>query len=388
MSSYLTLKECLTLASSSRRCLLDIIPVLEQRRARMVQPYAITMIVRGSESQYQLPPSPTSSMDSSCLLVEEKDEVKRTKQKNEEEITFGLLATLRREYDDLLHVVHVFPTLQDRIGALLKRLPSQYRLKSVVQELHKSLLLPMPRSRSVSTNLVDQLSTTVRPLKLYESVLGQILAADNGNEAKKCIDLHQYIGDVLCLTYLWHDCTTNCSFAEGSGKRLLPTQTKTTTTSATTTKSMYQSWILLHSSILRSQTFSGTERARLGIPNFVAAAPGTENNKIKNATVTNMIERYNRQLWAQPVIPLDVIRTSAFMNSTLTVVYDDFGPLGPSFRGRDVVRMCEVTAHCFLAAMSASMQARATAFEWMAVAHETAVQTRPVSVRAPLVRLS
>jgi hypothetical protein len=100
MSSYLTLKECLTLASSSRRCLLDIIPVLEQRRARMVQPYAITMIVRGSESQYQLPPSPTSSMDSSCLLVEEKDEVKRTKQKNEEEITFGLLATLRREYDD------------------------------------------------------------------------------------------------------------------------------------------------------------------------------------------------------------------------------------------------------------------------------------------------
>ena len=88
----------------------------------------------------------------------------------------------------------------------------------------------------------------------------------------------------------------------------------------------------------------------------------------------------------------------------MCIIYDDFGPLGPnySFRGRDIVRVRDITAdtmtECLLlyqptTATSSTIYAGLNgtireAIEWICIVHEQSYKARPMSVRIPMIRFN
>ena len=80
----------------------------------------------------------------------------------------------------------------------------------------------------------------------------------------------------------------------------------------------------LHSSILRVKSFTTAQRHRLGIPEFSGLSE---------------------------MVPNDHYINDAFLSSEMTLIFREFGPLGPAFRGRDIVRMHEIPAQRLFAFM-------------------------------------
>ena len=66
-------------------------------------------------------------------------------------------------------------------------------------------------------------------------------------------------------------------------------------------------------------------------------------------------------------------------DAVLTLIYDEFAPLGPQFRGRDIVQIRDVSA-------SSMTTGAAAALDWIQVAHEQATKTYPMTVRPPEIR--
>lgn len=338
-------------------------------------------------------------------------------------IKLGLFDELQRDNPDLDDVT-VFPTVQDRAEQLASEIPAMYPLKKTVQELCESLRATdgdceLPRSPNPTPrNMIDLLRQTVRPLKLHAEVLNAALRS--GGCDVGCTELHQYIGDVLCVAYLLYDCddsgssNNNCSFAEGS-----PTPYRLAESIRRSPPSCYRSWVLMHASILRTQQFSDRERSLLGIHGLQSPPEADLEFHATMASFEAQIYSKSRSSGsgmpqsAGWTMPMDSYRTETFLQSEMVLVYDDFGPLGPSFRGRDVVRVRDLSAQSMLACFTSSNVAAAAAatvstaaeaiavttddagrgdarrreaLAWMCVAHEQAFQARPVSVRTPVVR--
>ena len=129
----------------------------------------------------------------------------------------------------------------------------------------------------------------------------------------------------------------------------------------------------------------------------------TEYN-VRNATCRVGLEAYACEpSWFFHAAGILQIRTDQFVKSEICIIYDDFGPLGPSFRGRDIVRVRDITAdtitECLLlyqpnmtttntitTTNGALNSTTREAIEWMCIVHQQANKTRPMSVRVPMIR--
>jgi len=371
--SFLTIQDCVRLGSASSSTLQEVLPNLLQRRNRMKIPYAIV------KQPVAPPSSPTSAMQDfgSSTISSTSSTTTAAETLSPSSNEFGLLSDLQQVHpkEDLV----IFPTVQDQVEELAIKMPLQHSHSGTVVALRNSLRLDLAndmaeaaRSGAPKASLIALLINVVSPLKLHAQVLGHALRDPSTTRRP----LHEYVGDVLAVTYLLNnDSTQFCSSVEGS-----PTQFHTGAPC-----SSYASWILLHSGILRTKQFSEEQRNVLGIPDYHAVHPATSD--ATRLTLTAQLYKKRMTSWS---VPMDRFRDEGFRESELTLVYDDFGPLGPSFRGRDVVRIRSISAQCLLAYFSSPAQhgeAARVAVDWMCLAHAQATKTRPMTVRTPVIRL-
>lgn len=346
-------------------------------------------------SQQSPPSSPTSSLQNISIL-----NTGYNCNQNPNSQNFGRRSDLEQFYstEDLF----VFPTVQDRVEQLAMQIPPNHSLTTSVFALRDSLQLDLAErvensagggTRTPNQVLIALLRDIVLPLRLHAQVLFQALvkprseASDNtvnennnnnnndisGNE----FPLHEYVGDILIVTYLLNsDSSHNCFSVEGSLTQFTVVQGAPDT---------YATWVLLCCGILRTKFLSEHERIVLGVPDFGSMY----HFDFTDPTVSHLAYSYHQSTcgWS---VPMERFHTDPFAMSELSLVYDDFGPLGPSFRGRDVVRIQQVSAQCLLACYMSPSRGIASrvAFDWMCLAHEQASKTRPMTVRTPMIRFT
>lgn len=348
--SFLELVDCLRFASTSSKAMREVLPTILVRRNLLLKPY---------------------------ILILEKDI----------RVTVGLLDD-HRCISDNEQLLYAFPTLPERVSQLATKIPQIHPLYVLVKELSTALsdcrrdfsmlfvdeLLPRK-------TLIESLRNVVLPLKLHASILNQALLSKHGKDTTTA-ELHSYIGDVLCVTYLLYDFGRTSLYAEGSisprslEKRLCrfpPT--------------CYQSWVLMHACILRTKHFTELQLSRMGLADFhLNISKPVVNNGDHMMTI--VCQQFRQFGWSMAI---SKARTDYFMKSEMCLVYDDFGPLGPAFRGRDIVRVRDVTAdalqECLIYDNIRNGGGNSQdAMEWICLAHEQTHKARPMSVRQPVIR--
>jgi hypothetical protein len=448
--SFLALRDCLRFTATSTTALQESLSTLWQRRRRLTQQYALAQIPNAAASEHlsnhdlpyteaaatmgQFESSPHQQHQQQHHHHQQHYDTETTGITKHRHVTrVGLRQDLLRAHPSLSESnMIVFPTVYDRIvnlQSLMTRLP-QHALQSTVREIRETLsqdhghieyhhLVALVTATAATTTdgtnpatpnetlskptltltsaemLIQTLRQIVRPLKLHHHILHTILFTPHDGG---CFSLTDYIGDVWCVAHLWFDNDRNCSFCEGTPSMLTVGESLSRAPPL-----RYRSWLLLHANLLRNMPWTARERARLGLAEIWAQrddegdvllenhGPSGSSDKHGNTGLAAMADLYHRMAstWTMPV---DCCRTDKFMNSSMVLVYDDFGPLGPSFRGRDLVRVRDVTAPAMLSGYYSCLRrngnSRHDALEWLCVAHEQAVKSRPMSVRSPIVRIT
>jgi hypothetical protein len=376
--SYLQLADCIRFASTSSMSLREVLPTIHIRRGRMTKTYAIIA-------------------------------TKTTASSNTFHTHVRALEDTENDTDNV-ECLYKFPTLQQRVTQLASKIPYTHPMHPIVQRLNMALT-SCTNNESVVVNeytsyteLIESLQMLILPLKLHAAILFNTILSNHCYQSTTTT-LHNYIGDVLCVTYLFYNLDQRCSYdyAEGSiTSHWLQQKLRRYTPTC------YQSWVLIHSSILRTKQFTKQQRIRLGLSDELQGGYTNLNNVLAN----NIKENVSLSKIYGWNIPIDLIRTDQFVKSEMCIVYDDFGPLGPSFRGRDIVRVRDLTAdaivECLLyynnnnhnenntptSIMTQQLQhprnvsSTREAFEWICIVHEQAFQSRPMSVRLPMVRFN
>ena len=256
------------------------------------------------------------------------------------------------------------PTVQESVEELCKRMPSTHGLRYIAIELRAKLRTELDFEEFASKRVVfEELFPAQQQIlnahKLHAKILSDAIRVDpldSGNASS----LEQYIGDVLAVAYLINQSTlrlveggpTIATFA-----RELRKESKNSIG--------YKSWVFMHSSILRVKSFTSDQRLRLRIPDLCKVSE---------------------------FLPNDCYINDDFLSSKMTVVLDDFGPLG-NFRARDVRSLRDISARrlfaFFISSDTHTQELRETtqgALDWLCLVHEEARKTRPMTVRPPLIR--
>lgn len=329
--SFLELKDCLNLGACSLSTAKQVLPEFRLRRKGLHKRFAYWR-----DWKY-----------TSCL----------------EASKIGLWDEVKEKYPNTKWVL--MPTVQERVDDLYKRMPCTHALYAMTAELQKELCKRLDETEFLENKNVgfDEIfpaqQQVLRAHKLHASILFGAMHSDPLLDGGNTASLEQYMGDVLAIAYLTNQSTlrlvegspTNTSFA-----RMLRQED---------TESLgYRKWVFMHSSILRVKSFSSSQRERLLIPDLCKVSE---------------------------FLPNDCHINERFLSSKMTVVLDDFGPLGPAFRGRDVVRLRDIPARrLFAFFISSDMQevgeTTRSALDWLCLVHEEVRKTRPMSVRSPVVR--
>jgi hypothetical protein len=259
------------------------------------------------------------------------------------------------------------PTVEERVDQLFKCLCSSHPQFSHVSELRLDLrvnfeaqltLVCKQTKKLVFEDIFMLLRRLTRSPRLHSEILVHAIHSNPlDKESEDSNLLSHYIGDVLSVTYLMSQShlriveggPTNATFLKNL--RRLPKG-----------DSCYRSWVYMHSSILLCKSFSDEQRKRLGTPEFSGLSE---------------------------MIPTDLYINDLFLSSVLTLVFNEFGPLGPAFRGRDLVRHADIPGRALFAFWMGNEQGETAtnALEWMMLVHEQSRKARPMTVRAPVVRL-
>lgn len=337
--SYLELSDCVKFSLTSTSIMKEILPALNERRNRI--------------------------NDRFCCLT------------NRLEISRGIFMVSTRvcnvasvKSGHLDSNVSLLPTVPENVLELSHLLPQNHALHNDVREMSDEL------NDAVADELVQNvpvdfsklhvtMKNIMRPMKLYQHIVSKVmffsLPMEKTGTSKVSID--QYVGDVLCLTYLGHQSeVTLVQLVEAVLKR-------------SNRLSTYTSWILLHSAILRRKRFSKLQQKRIGIQNI-------------NASISR----------ETTLFPLELVINNRFMSSELTLVIPSLGSRDSSFRLRDTVQMYTISAHCLYAYFNAidvdeelgSVQGAAgqIATEWICRVHEEVRRFRSVAVDPPTIRLT
>ena len=317
--SFLPLQDCLSFAACSTASMKDVFPSLVRRRNRLTARSAYSTKLR----------------------------------------QFTSLAP--RDFDIHGGDWQPIPSVQEQVEDLAHQVPRSHTSTGRIYQLRDSLRQPLDENLSKHTTSFDEIFRSMKDgvlaHKLHAAILRDTMSSDP-LEASSSVSVDQYLGDVLCLTYLFNQ--SNLGLIEGgpTSANLKPDLRGTHRVS-----SCYRSWVYLHSSILRVKTFSEPQRQRLGV-----------------SELPNILSE---------LIPNDFCINEFFLSSEMTLVYSDFGPLGSTFRQRDIVRVRDIGARrlfCLLMTNDSTGETRGT-LEWLCLIHEQARKVRPMTVRPPLLRL-
>jgi hypothetical protein len=218
--------------------------------------------------------------------------------------------------------------------------------------------------------------------------------------------LDDYLGDVYVVLYLLlsQQQQNRLHRIIGDGTLPLPGQKRSnidnnqfradnggdTTSTTITFAARYGDWVYWHAQWLTRPGLLTTEqKVRFGV--WAASAVAMDRHDDDEAEMAVVIA-------PSPAVQRAMAPSSS---SVLTLVYDDFAPLMlglPHFRGRDIVRMLDVSAAVMMmndynttndadsSSSSSSTLLLAVVREWIVSAHEQALSHRPMTVRPPEVR--
>jgi hypothetical protein len=330
--SFLDLRDLLSFGSASLLTMKEALPDLRRRRNRMKETFAYCRdwkISTGFDRQ-----------------------------------KIGLWNEVEARYPDMNWVP--IPTVQERVDQLCKRMPSSHPCYDMLVDLCHELYADSNEEKLVQCRVVFSSvfflwQGILRAPKLHAGILASVIHSKPlAHDEDRTTSLDQYVGDVLCMTYLFNQSILR--LVEGG-----PTNTTFTDVlrhhRAHDESSCYKSWVYMHSFILRVKHFTRAQRDRLGIPDFFAVSE---------------------------MIPNDCYMREPFISSEMALVFDEFGPLGPAFRGRDLVRVRVIKARrlfAFLITNDNLGETTRDTLEWLCLVHEQARKARPMTVRAPMVRL-
>ena len=285
--SFLGLEDVLRFASTGRMSLKDTLPDLYRRRECMKKDLAY------------------------CPAW-------KTQSKTE---PFGLWEVMTEKHPEIDWIM--VPSVYDRVCELYKHIPSGHPMVNTICVLKKDLAQNVSLDGTAQTlhpfsDFVHLYRRLLSAQKLHSVILHYVIHS-NPMEKNTAVNLDQYIGDVLCVAYLINQSSLGLVEGGPSNRTFLRD-----TRQPSTHKSCYLAWVYLHSSILRVKSFTTAQRHRLGIPEFSGLSE---------------------------MVPNDHYINDAFLSSEMTLIFREFGPLGPAFRGRDIVRMHEIPAQRLFAFM-------------------------------------
>ena len=403
--SYLQLKDCLRFATTSSASLREILPTIRIRRDGMTKTtYGVMVTYPKISKSLQ-----SSSNTKYNVQIGAIDEMKNSN-----------FHTLDYDKSNEHGIMFEFPTLPQRVAQLAIRMPCTHPMYTSVQQLNQAVATMNRRPHDNGSEndnealtiqvgncntkfLIQMLQQYILPLKLHAKILYNTVLSNHCYDSNTTT-LHNYIGDILCVTHLLYDfdCPT---YAEHSINVQWLTR-KLQLYSPT----CYQSWVLIHASILRTKPFTPKQRIRLG---FSSPSTVSSSNTGCFQYIDSMYEQLNVDGIVQTskllfgwwhAVGIIQIRTDQFVKSEMCIIYDEFGPLGHnnSFRGRDIVQVRDITADTMTEYLLLYPLTTATStiahttlnstiresIEWICIVHEQAYKSRPMSVRIPMIRFN
>jgi hypothetical protein len=332
-------------------------------------------------------------------------------------------------------------TLHERIQMLADLIPSKYSNRANIQALRASLFSvaaarqrrPDSSASSVTCGArLQELQSLMLPLRLWYEITRIPTAANTTTSnhhhradddaaatttgSNSCL-LDEYLGDVYCVLYLSWPSTQRRQqlhriIIGKNSRRPTPlffgnrASTNNHNNSGGTHGNdqgaggggvRYGDWVYWHARWLTTPgLLTHEQRTRFGVMMMIRP----EQQHCQNNCRPHHNQSFLPSVWP-PTTPSAAAASSSLSlsSSFLTLVYDDFAPLGPQFRGRDIVRMLDVSASAFMmhhmdhssvtlssSTSSAAATSLAVVREWIVAAHEQAIWHRPLTVRPPEVR--
>lgn len=232
--SFLELSDCLRVCSTSLLMMKEILPTLCKRRLRTKERYSY--VIKRQEI-------------SAGIYMETKE--------------IGALHIMEEKYPHLKH--YTIPTVEDQLAELSRTIPISHPQSLIVRELRNHLSAEIDHDNlfflaPFFTKLFPVFKRIVNPLKLYIKLLSKVITTDpfSENAGDGRISLDRYIGDVLCMTYLFTFGSPNLAELSTSISNILEE-----IRSGRNKISSYMSWVMLHSSILRTKRFTQIGRAHV-----------------------------------------------------------------------------------------------------------------------------
>jgi hypothetical protein len=347
-------------------------------------------------------------------------------------------------------------TLHERIQMLADLIPSKYSNRANIQALRAALSAAADarQRRSDSSGSasscgarIQELQSLMRPLRLWYEITRAPTAAvatttssnhhhraDGAAATTTCSNscsLDEYLGDVYCVLYLSLPSSSSSSPSQQRqqlhriiiGKNSRRPTPAFSTRVPTNNNNHHNSnggirdndhgsgagggvrnydWVYWHARWLTTPgLLTNEQRTRFGVMMLPEQhcpqqhLPHQENSSVAprwflSPPVPLLLP--NPSLPSLPPTTTLAAASSSLSSSFLTLVYDDFAPLGPQFRGRDIVRMLDVSASAFSrhhldhSSVTSSAATLAVVREWIVTAHEQAILHRPLTVRPPEVR--
>jgi hypothetical protein len=291
------------------------------------------------------------------------------------------------------------PTVREQIRTLSRVVPSTHSLCDDIHRLHDSLLEMVSiddcSRRKNFHELFAWHCRATREMKLHARIWSSVFrpltkSAQRAACGGTTVQLDQYIGDVLIVAHLFNH--SFLKLAEGSNVIQVTRKPKATRTSLEAPKSSrsYHALISAHADILRMHPWTTATLAQQEIV------------KIKDQSIVSSF------LNGDPITyHCDCNAIADLALTSITFVVDRFGPLGPTFRGRDVVQtstlnyrdivhhhhaLCELPPGLpewwqddeYLVHRVLTTSRRV--IDWILLLHSESQKTRPLSTRAPCIR--
>lgn len=392
--TFLSLYDCLKLSRTSLMFMEELNRELKKRRKHMKQSYAY-----------------------SCLPEQGKYE----------------LLTVRDGLKQASNNTFVLPTVRDRMESLHHALPAGHSARAMVLDMIHEIdrdehdientPLVLVEISDEEENISDRFQTVfqiqqnlIRAHRYHAMLLRSAAISSNPSPWNGVqqqggriltVQLQQYIGDTLCAAYLMGHSVSG--IVEGGltenawMDRLLMDANDLDNRVAIHS---YHAWIYLHSTLLRVAPFTWEQQRQLGV-----ALPASVHTSSLDVAQGSLL---------RPHLPFYCGRHSNHTKrvqlwealgdlSTLCTKLNDFGRLGPTFRGRDLIRSQVIFPTCplnvsrkffnmnpseysnmstlspFLRSWAASNPPNESTMAWLLFMHIEAGRTRPMTVAPPLV---
>jgi len=298
--SFLSYVDCLRLGSTCLQLLIDIQRSLRARRIRFVRLYETRVFKCGYSS----------------APVDENDSV-------------GSNISISR-----------LPTVKTQVETLYHALPTEYPMKNLVQELccaieeieideknedetGKAKGGGDPNDNCTFNQNFSLLETYSRAHRLHTTILNSVMSSTPPSRSRDGpFDLTQYVGDVLCVFCLLQSRDSRVIDKIGPDMsdwfRVLDHQHHCD----------YQVWLYNHVLFLQACPFPVARLERLGLSSMYVLLPSAALSSSSSSSALSQLRWSSHRIFYYRAEETD-------RRKAIRVTYNDFGRLGPTFRGRD-----------------------------------------------------